>query len=288
MNAFYLIDKEAGSSSFKVISALRKILGIRKIGHSGTLDPFATGLLICATGQYTRLLQYAEAQDKVYEAEVLLGRKSSTGDPEGEIIEEASPAEGLKIPPFLKDKVLALTELPIPSYSAVKIGGKRAYSLARQGIKVDMPVREVKIMDFEVLSGIQNKRFVYRAKVSKGTYIRALSEYIAGELGTVGMTTRLRRTAIADINVAEACTVQELADDPQTKVIDAARILSHLPSIELDQAQTARFSHGMRLPTELSDTADMAVYSAAGRFLGIAKIASGDIYPQLVIDGDLP
>ncbi|MCK9557912.1 MAG: tRNA pseudouridine(55) synthase TruB [Candidatus Cloacimonetes bacterium] len=285
MNSFFLIDKEAGISSFKVISSLRKILGIRKIGHSGTLDPFATGLLICATGQYSRLLKYALSQDKVYEVELLLGSKSSTGDPEGEIIEETELPESLSIPANLETKVRALQELPIPRYSAVKIAGKRAYSLARQGIEVDMPMREVKILDFELLSGIEDKRLCYRAKVSKGTYIRALSEYIAGELGCVGMTTQLRRSAIADISVDEACIVEDLAKDIHSKTFDVHRILHYLPAIELSESQSKSFLHGMRLPTDAADAPDTAIYSANGLFLGIAKVESLEIIPQLVMDG---
>jgi len=179
MNAFFPVDKEAGISSFGVIAALRKILHIRKIGHCGTLDPFATGLLICASGQYTRLLSFLEAMDKSYEAEVLLGKQSSTGDPEGEISAEAPVNIISQDWDDLRDKVLALKELPIPQYSAVKIDGKRAYRYAREGQNLQMPMRAVKILDFEILSEPSDNKFRYRATVSKGTYIRALSEYIA-------------------------------------------------------------------------------------------------------------
>jgi tRNA pseudouridine55 synthase len=116
------------------------------------LDPFATGLLICATGQYTRLLGYLEQLDKTYEAELLLGKQSATGDPEGEIIAEKSPEVDSASWETLRDKVLALSMLPIPQYSAVKIEGKRAYRYAREGHILQMPMREVKILDFELLS----------------------------------------------------------------------------------------------------------------------------------------
>ena len=130
---FLLIDKTAGITSFDVIRRLRKLTGIRRIGHCGTLDPFATGLLICALGSYTRLIGYLEALDKSYEATVLLGKSTSTGDPEGEI-NQISPVNTDCIDPeYLKAAALALKELPIPIYSAVKIGGKRAYTLARAG-----------------------------------------------------------------------------------------------------------------------------------------------------------
>lgn len=285
MNAFIAINKEAGISSFGVISALRKILKMRKIGHCGTLDPFATGLLICATGQYTRLLRFGEVKDKSYEAEVLLGKQSSTGDPEGEIIAEApvdiDPSRWLS----LTQKVLSLQELPIPQYSAVKIAGKRAYRYAREGQALQMPMREVKILEFELISEPLQNRFRYHAKVSKGTYIRALSEYIAQELGTVGMTVSLRRTAIASINVQRALTLTEFARTPECAMLPVQELLGHLPVLEIPLARGIAFQNGNSSRVDGPDQAELVVCSAEQEFLGIGHIVEGDLYPDIVING---
>jgi tRNA pseudouridine55 synthase len=286
MNAFIPIDKEAGSSSFGVISALRKILKMRKIGHCGTLDPFATGLLICATGQYTRLLRFGEAKDKCYEAELLLGRQSSTGDPEGEIIAEAPVNIDPACWASLKQKVLALQELPIPQYSAVKIAGKRAYRYAREGQALQMPMRAVQILEFEVLSDPVQDRFRYHAKVSKGTYIRALSEYIAQELGTVGMTIALRRTAIAGISVDRAHSLTELAENPLATQISPQELLGHLPSVDLAADRVKAFRNGNGSHIEAPDAAEVAVFTPDKQLLGIAHISAGELLPDIVINGD--
>jgi tRNA pseudouridine55 synthase len=286
MNSFLLIDKPAGISSFDVIRRLRKITGIRKIGHAGTLDPFATGLLICAIGQYTRLLKYAEAQSKCYEASLLLGKASSTGDPEGEISAAKIPNISEQDLLGLKDKVLALKELKIPLYSAIKIEGKRAYQYAREGEILQMPMRKVDIYDFEILDELQADTLRYRVKVSKGTYIRALSEYIASELGTIGMTTALRRTEIGEITVSKAYSLPELESDWQKAICPVQEILATLPALELSETQAQDFEHGRRfsLAHDFADGTEIALYVPDHRLLGIGSSEKGYIRPVLVMN----
>ncbi|MCB5262948.1 MAG: tRNA pseudouridine(55) synthase TruB [Candidatus Cloacimonetes bacterium] len=288
MNSFLLINKPAGISSFGVIRELRKLTGIRKIGHAGTLDPFATGLLICATGQYTRLLKYAEAQSKSYEATLLLGKKTSTGDPEGEIIQEDQP--DLKPEDLLqiKAKVLALTELQVPLYSAIKLQGKRAYQYAREGQTPEMPLRKVEIYEFELLDTLQENTLRYRVTVSKGTYIRALSEYIAGLLGTVGMTTALQRTAIGKLDVSRSWSLSELEPDWQKAICPAGDILTSLPTINLSEDQAQHFLHGRKfsLAYDFADGSELALYYEE-KLWGIGTCDTGFIVPSLVLSGDI-
>ncbi|MCB5252434.1 MAG: tRNA pseudouridine(55) synthase TruB [Candidatus Cloacimonadaceae bacterium] len=288
MNSFLLINKAAGISSFGVIHQLRKITGIRKIGHAGTLDPFATGLLICATGQYTRLLKYAEAQSKSYEATLLLGRKSSTGDPEGEIVAEQEPNIKPEDLPELKAKVLALRELQVPLYSAIKLEGKRAYQYAREGKTPEMPVRKVEIYDFELLGDLQDNSLRYRVTVSKGTYIRALSEYIADILGTVGMTTALERTAIGRLDISRSWSLSELEHDWQKAVCPVQDILTALPTMVLSSEQAQHFLHGRKfsLPQDLADGSELALLFQE-KLLGIGTCKAGYILPSLVLDGEI-
>ena len=281
MNAFVLIDKAAGMTSFDVIRLLRRQTGIRKIGHAGTLDPFATGLLICAVGQYTRLLSYAEAQDKCYEASLLLGKRSASGDPETEIIEEREPELGRIDPQELREKALKLSELRLPAFSAIKIQGKRAYEYARAGKAPEMPMREVKIHDFEWLE-MQGHEIHYRVRVSKGTYIRAFSEWLAEQTGNIGITTALRRISIGNLAVHNACPISQL-ESWQQYLCPPQRILQGLAPLELNEAQALDIQNGVAIAMkELPPEQDFALYSAEGGLLAIATAREEALKPKLV------
>ncbi len=280
MNAFVLIDKAAGMTSFDVIRLLRRQTGIRKIGHAGTLDPFATGLLICAVGQYTRLLSYAEAQDKCYEASLLLGKRSASGDPETEIIEEREPELSRIDPQELREKALQLSELRLPAFSAIKIQGKRAYEYARAGKAPEMPMREVKIHDFEWLE-MQGHEIHYRVRVSKGTYIRAFSEWLAEQTGNIGITTALRRISIGNLTVHNACPISHL-ESWQQYLCPPQRILQGLAPLELNEAQALDIQNGVAIAKELPPEQDFALYSAEGGLLAIATAREEALKPKLV------
>lgn len=288
MNSFLLLDKASGFSSFDVIRKLRKITKIRKIGHAGTLDPFATGLLICATGQYTRLLKYAEAQYKSYEATVLFGKSSTTGDPDGEIVAKQIPQIQPQYLNQLRQNVLALKELQVPLYSAVHIEGERAYKLARAGKNPQMPNRAVQIHDFEILNYVPNASLSYRVKVSKGTYIRALSEYIAAQLGTIGLTSCLRRVAIGEIEITRAKSLAELEPDWEQGICPVSDILSNLSALQVSPLQVEDFRHGRRfsLGDDYSDGTELALYDSEHQLIGIGSAVKGYIRPVLVINGD--
>lgn len=286
MNAFVLIDKSDGITSFDVIRKLRKASGIRKIGHAGTLDPFATGLLICAMGQYTRLLKYAEASDKTYEATLLLGKRTSTGDPEGEVIEERDFSFDNLDAASLRERAIALEELRLPQYSAIKIEGKRAYQYARDGVKLEMPMREVKIHDFEVL-GTEGKNLLhYRVRVSKGTYIRSFSEWLAAELGSIGMTTALRRTRIGNMSVDNAGHMNDL-QHWKKYICPAREILVGINEYIADSEETRILQSGqyLSLPEAIPD-GDYAIYDEADLLVAIAYCEKSRIKPKLVFNKD--
>lgn len=282
MNAFVLVDKKAGVSSFDVIRELRKLTGIRKIGHAGTLDPFATGLLICAIGQYTRLLSFAEARDKSYEATLVLGKKSSTGDPEGEITEQRDPDLSAIDPLVLRERALALHELPLPIYSAIKVNGKRAYQYARAGVELTLPVRGVEIHDFEVI-GQQNESITYRVKVSKGTYIRSFSEWLAEQTGNVGMTLDLRRTAIGGLNVDSACPFEELAQW-QRYICHPRQVLDGMQEYRVTPEQSSFLTNGRALIIDGLIDGQYAVYTTDDVLQAIAHAKSGELIPAHVFD----
>lgn len=208
-----LIDKPAGISSFGVVARVRRYLSQKagkkiKVGHTGTLDPFATGLLILLSGKATKLSNQFLKLDKWYEATLRLGKISTTGDPEGVITEvnvDRQPSYS-DIEKILPD-FLGNIKQTVPIFSAVKINGKRAYQLARQGQKVEMPTREIKIYELEVLS-YHFPELVIRTHVSSGTYIRTLGEDIGQALGVGAYLTALRRTKVGnfDLNNAKSLT----------------------------------------------------------------------------------
>lgn len=213
MDEILLIDKPAGMTSFGVVARVRRVLSNRagkkvKVGHAGTLDPFATGLMIILTGQKCREAEDYSKLDKWYEAEIKLGEVSSTGDPEGELtpVSDTQPTR-LQIEEALQSYRGEIVQIP-PIFSAIKIAGQRAYKLARQGKEVEMPPRQVSVYQLEMID------YTYpilkiRAHVSSGTYIRTLAEDIGKSLGVGGYCANLRRTKVADMLIEDA---QTLAD----------------------------------------------------------------------------
>jgi len=283
---FLLIDKPAGITSFDVIRRLRKLSGIRRIGHCGTLDPFATGLLICALGSYTRLNSFLEARDKSYEATVLLGKTTLTGDTEGEIHEILPVDIGKLDPSRLKAAALALTELPIPAFSAVKVDGKRAYDLARAGQVVELAARPTQITDFELLrlplESDPDPLLSYMCTVSKGTYIRSLSQWIAEQLGTVGHTIALRRTAIGDIAVQNAVPLESLdSDNWPRQLCPPPGLFSHLEAWQASQTELDALNNGQSFPAPGEDTPGLMVFDPSGDLVGVAIRTEGRIYPKV-------
>ncbi len=207
-----LADKPAGISSFGVVARVRRQLSGRagrkiKVGHTGTLDPFATGLMILLSGTFTRRAGEFSKLDKVYEATIRLGAISSTGDPEGEITEQLVQdiPSVQQVKQTIKTFLGKITQTP-PVFSAIKINGQRAYKLARAGQAVEMPSREVEIYSIELLS-YEYPHIKIRAHVSSGTYIRTLAQDIGDLLGTGAYVTELRRVKVGQYDIKDAVTI---------------------------------------------------------------------------------
>ncbi len=209
-----LIDKPAGLSSFGVVARVRRRLSMEagkkvKVGHTGTLDPFATGLLILLANKATKLSNQFLKLDKWYEATIFLGKTSTTGDPEGEIIEQNTE----KVPTLEEVKAVVnqfvgqITQT-VPAFSAVKINGQRAYQLARRGEAVSMPTRQIEIYAIEILS-YNYPELIIRTHVSSGTYIRTLGEDIGKALGVGAYLTALRRTQVGDYQIKNAVKLSD-------------------------------------------------------------------------------
>jgi tRNA pseudouridine55 synthase len=221
-----LFDKPAGVTSHDVVAQVRRRLGRGvKVGHAGTLDPFATGLLLVLVGRATRIQRFLMALPKRYETVARLGWTSTTGDPEGELAPGRTPAE-LRLPTG------RITQRP-PAYSAVKIGGRRAYALARAGAEVEVPEREVEVTRFELLWR-EGERAAFAIECSSGTYVRSL----VADLGDA-YCLELRRTAIGPFDVADA-------DEQRLVGLDDA--LAFLPAVELTGDAARRAAHGVAVP----------------------------------------
>lgn len=208
-----LMDKPAAMTSFGVVARIRRVLTRQagrkvKVGHTGTLDPFATGLMILVTGNECKNAGTYTKLDKVYEATIRLGQTSTTGDPEGDITDVSTTVPTLEhVLEAAKGFTGEITQRP-PIYSAIKVGGERAYKLAREGKEVEIPLRQVMIYSLDVIEyAYPNIRI--RTHVSSGTYIRTLAADIGDVLGTGAYCTQLRRTKIADWSVEQA---KSLAD----------------------------------------------------------------------------
>ena len=218
MEDILLIDKPAGITSFDVIRKLRRKLGVQKLGHAGTRDPMATGLLMVGVGEGTKKLQEYLKLSKVYEAEVLLGVRTDTGDREGKILERL---EGEKVRRLKEGEIQKVLELlvrkivlPVPRYSAIKVGGKRLYAMARKGEEFEPPKKEMEVVRL-VFRGIKNEEsgirgegigivVKFEVEVTSGTYIRSLAEEIGRRLGVPSTLWSLRRTRIGEFTIENA------------------------------------------------------------------------------------
>ena len=207
MEEIIFVDKPAGMTSFGAVARVRRILSQReghkvKVGHTGTLDPFATGLLILLAGKATKKAPELTKKDKVYEATIRLGETSTTGDPEGEISKtDAKLPSRAEIEAIIPKFTGKIKQRP-PMFSAIKINGQRAYKLARKGETIEIPTRTVEIYSLEILS-YDAPELKIRTHVSSGTYIRTLAEDIGKALGCGAYCSELRRTQIADYKLAE-------------------------------------------------------------------------------------
>ncbi|MDR1032480.1 MAG: tRNA pseudouridine(55) synthase TruB [Candidatus Nomurabacteria bacterium] len=209
-----LIDKPSGMTSFGVVARIRRVLSAQagkrtKVGHTGTLDPFATGLMVVLTGKQTKNASQYSKLDKVYEAEVVLGKISTTGDPEGEVTAVSNTVPTRQDVQQALDSFTGQVVQKPPAFSAIKIGGQRAYKLARAGQVVDVPERTVTIYNIELID-YSYPLLKFTAHVSSGTYIRTLAEDIGNKLGTGAYTAALRRIRVGNFDIKNAQALTDL------------------------------------------------------------------------------
>lgn len=288
-----LLDKPVGFTSNQVLMQAKRLLNAEKAGHTGTLDPFASGLLPLCFGEATKFSQDLLDADKTYETVVRLGVKTGTGDTEGEVLQER-PVSCTRDD---IEAVLARFRGPImqvpPMHSALKRDGKALYEYAREGIVLERAPRAVTIHELELLDW-QLPLLTLRVRCSKGTYIRVLGEDIGAALGCGGHLQALRRTAVGGLAVGQAISLQEFSSmEAQARLqalapVDA--LLSSFEAIELDATMATRFQQGQRLPllTQAERLAEVAkrvrVYGPGRQFLGSAHLQPhGVLAPERLI-----
>lgn len=211
MNGILLINKEKGVTSRDVVNQVEKILKTKKIGHTGTLDPMATGVLVLCIGSSLKLVEMLMNHDKEYIATIQLGIETDTLDVTGKILkkQEVRPITKLEIEKVLK-KFEGKIKQEVPKYSAIKVNGKKLYEYARQGIEVKLPIREIEIFKIELLGDMIKNTFQIRCVVSKGTYIRSLIRDIAHALGTIGVMSELKRTRVGSFSIENTYSISDV------------------------------------------------------------------------------
>ena len=274
MNGILIVNKPEGITSQGVVSKVKKSLNVKKVGHTGTLDPLATGVLPILVGNCTKLSKYLIEHDKTYRAIIKKKKKSSTGDREGEIIEIKDIPKNLDekfINKVLNNFLGNQIQTP-PIYSAIKIKGKKLYEYAREGKEVEIPKREIEIYSIKLINfEKQEKTIEFEVNSSKGTYIRTLCEDIAETLGTVGYMKALNRIIVDRFKIEDSFTLEEIEKGKYT-LLKMEDLFNETPSISLNTRKLELFLNGVSLSFELED--------------GIYNIYSNDKYIGLGIVKD--
>jgi tRNA pseudouridine55 synthase len=292
VNGLLVIDKPGGMTSHDVVGRLRKITGERSIGHLGTLDPMATGVLPLLMGKYTRLAQYFSSAEKSYSGAIRFGFSTDTYDAEGQ-------ADGPDVNPVLTlDQVRAaaarfhgeMEQMP-PAFSAKKIGGKPAYKLAREGKPVELKAARVRIASFEI-TGLEGAEASFTMSISAGGYVRSVAHELGQDLGCGAHLSRLRRTQAGVFTIGEAHTLEELqavagdAEALETLCIHPRSLLPEMPSVTGDELALGRLRNGAQanLP-EFSCAPLVKVFAGQRELVGIAKRVAGTLFQPVVVMG---
>lgn len=284
MTGILPIDKPEGPSSHDVVAAARRALGLRRIGHTGTLDPFATGLLLLCLGPATRLAEYLVGLDKEYEATARLGVATDTLDHTGAVMAETGEWRGLTEPAIraaFERQAGTRPQIP-PIYSAKKIGGRKAYELAREGEAVVPDAVEVTIHSLEV-TAVDGAEVRFRMRCSSGTYVRAVARDAGDALGVGAHLTALRRTAVGRFRVEDALPADRLEDASavRTALVAPLRALDHLPVVELSEEERRRVGHGQRLPGA-GRPRGLVTLADAGELVAVAESDGETLHPRKV------
>lgn len=291
MDGIIVINKEKGCTSHDVVYKIKKLFNV-KVGHTGTLDPNATGVLPILIGKGTELSQFLINHDKKYIATIQLGKKTDTADIEGNIIEEkginTDSLNSETVKSVLKGMIGKQKQIP-PMYSAIKVNGKKLYEYARSGKTVDIPEREIEIYDLKLLNlDVDNLQLTFEIYCSKGTYVRTVCEKISELLGTVGYMKELQRTMVGDFSIEDTITVEELNNNIENKEFLKKRIISIEKFFDktdkeiLQDKEIKKFLNGVLLETDVDGI--IRIYDENQKFIGIGESINGKLKRKIVLN----
>ncbi len=299
LDGLLLVDKDRGGTSHDVVGRARRALGQRKIGHCGTLDPEATGLLLLTLGRATRLTRFLIRAPKVYEGTIVLGTTTDTYDAVGHVTQsEPVPADASA---HLDDVMSSFEgdylQTP-PPYSAKKVGGRKSYELARQGEAVELPASAVEIFEFRATSPLEDDRFEFRLSCSSGTYARSLAHEVGQKLGCGAHLCALRRTHIGPFEVTSALPERTLSDSPEEaldRVVPFNQIPLPFDELRMDPTQERRIQHGQTIVVSQLDAAEgdwLKLVNSRTEFVAVASVVErvgakgvGVVQPRIVFKG---
>lgn len=292
MNGILIINKEKGCTSHDIVYKVKKIFN-EKVGHTGTLDPLAEGVLPILIGKGTLCSKYLINHDKKYVVNLELGQKTETADLEGKIIEEKKiPDKSLtqsKIEKVLKSFIGKQQQMP-PIYSAIKVNGKKLYEYARKGQNVEIKPREIEIYDIKLINiDAQKKQIQFEVFCGKGTYIRSLCEDIAEKLETVGYMESLKRIQVGDFKIEESSKIQELEENKEdtkyleSKIISVEEIFKNKEKIKLDDKKMQLFLNGVKI-TQNQENDIYRIYDKNEKFIGIGIVQDKLLKRDIILD----
>jgi len=290
MDGIIIINKEKGYTSNDVVQIVKKIFN-EKVGHTGTLDPMATGVLPLLVGKGTLASKYLINHDKIYQATLRLGQKMDTGDIEGKVIEEKEVSTQMLDKDYIEDVLSTFigeqTQTP-PIYSAIKVKGKKLYEYARTGQEVEIPTRNITIYKIELLEvDVLKKQIKFEVNCSKGTYIRTLCEDVAKKLGTVGYMSDLNRVQVGDFNLQSAIKIDDLKNGNMKNFISIEEFFKQNDKIILDENDMTRFLNGVKIFMEEKNVPTNIllknIYNIKGDFIGIGTVKDGVLKRDIII-----
>lgn len=288
MDGVLIVNKTKGCTSHDIVYQVKKMVN-EKVGHTGTLDPMATGVLPLLIGKGTLCSKYLINHDKIYEVQLTLGVKTDTADSEGTIIEERNVPEEA----FQKEKIekvletfLGKQEQVPPMYSAIKVNGKKLYEYARKGETIEVKPRKIEIYNIELIRiNKEDRQIEFKVSCSKGTYIRSLCEDIASRLNTVGYMCELQRLQVGEFNISDSISLVELEKNKEninTKMITIEELFKNNKNIELDDKKLSLFLNGVQLSRKEKDGV-YKIYNNNNRFIGIGCLEEHLLKRDIII-----
>ena len=288
MDGIIIVNKPQNYTSHDIVQKVKKIFK-EKVGHTGTLDPMATGVLPLLIGKGTKCSKYLINHDKIYDVEITLGKRTDTQDVEGKVIEEKEVPKDIykqeKVEKVLHSFLGKQTQIP-PIYSAIKVNGKKLYEYARNNREVEIKPRNIEIYAIKLLN-IKEKQISFQVEVSKGTYIRSLCEDIAKKMGTIGYMSKLNRIKVGDFDIKDSVEIEQLEQNInqeewlKQQIITIEELFKNKKAIKLSEKKLELFLNGVNLQENQLDD-EYRIYQNE-RFIGIGTVQNGELKREIIL-----